>query len=70
MKKGNDEIDVPDNLNFLEFKNLLKDKKGIFLEIFKDKNVKFFLNLEEISNSKIKLKDGDQVAFLPPVTGG
>jgi molybdopterin converting factor small subunit len=40
------------------------------LEVFKDKSVKYFLNLTEIIDTNIFLKDGDEIAFLPPVTGG
>tara|TARA_Y100000768_G_scaffold383970_1_gene367082 strand:+ start:1432 stop:1686 length:255 start_codon:yes stop_codon:yes gene_type:complete len=69
-KKGIDTIEVPDNLNFLELKDFLKKSEEIFSEIFSDESVKYFLNLEEIDDPYRLLKDGDEIAFLPPVTGG
>ena len=50
--------------------NILKKKHPIFKEVFNDSSIKFFLNLNEIENQDIALKDGDVIAFLPPVTGG
>ncbi len=70
MKKGYDEIDLPNKMNFSELRSLLIDKESIYSELFNDKSVKFFLNLEEINNPIIEIKDGDEIAFLPPVTGG
>tara|TARA_B100000965_G_scaffold92089_1_gene75045 strand:+ start:628 stop:882 length:255 start_codon:yes stop_codon:yes gene_type:complete len=69
-KKIFEKINVPNETNFDEFKNILKKKEPIFLEIFKDKSIKFFLNLNEINDHSIILNDGDEIAFLPPVTGG
>ena len=69
-KKISEKITVPNETNFVEFKNILKKKEPIFLEIFKDKSIKFFLNLNEINDHSILLNDGDEIAFLPPVTGG
>ncbi len=69
-KKISERITVPNETNFIEFKNILKKKEPIFLEIFKDKSIKYFLNLREINDHSILLNDGDEIAFLPPVTGG
>ena len=30
----------------------------------------FFLNLKEITDENISINDGDEIALLPPVTGG
>ena len=70
MKMGSEIIEISDNLSFSEFKDILRNKNSIFLEVFKDKSVKYFLNLTEIIDANIFLKDGDEIAFLPPVTGG
>ena len=70
MKLGSEIIETSDNLSFSEFKEILRDKNPIFLEVFEDKSVKYFLNLTEIIDTNIFLKDGDEIAFLPPVTGG
>ena len=70
MKFGSEIIETSDNLSFYEFKEILRNKNPIFLEVFKDQSVKYFLNLTEIIDTNIFLKDGDEIAFLPPVTGG
>ena len=42
----------------------------VFDEIFKNNSIKFFLNLNEITDENIAINDGDEIALLPPVTGG
>ena len=70
MKLGSEIIETSDNLSFSEFKEILKNTNPIFSEVFRDESVKYFLNLTEIIDPLIYLKDGDEIAFLPPVTGG
>ena len=70
MKMGSEIIETSDNLSFSEFKEILRNTNPIFSEVFRDESVKYFLNLTEIIDPLIYLKDGDEIAFLPPVTGG
>jgi molybdopterin converting factor small subunit len=70
MKLGSEIIETSNNLSFSEFKEILRNTNPIFSEVFKDESVKYFLNLTEIIDPLIYLKDGDEIAFLPPVTGG
>ena len=70
MKIGFEVIETSDNLSFTELKDVLRNKNSIFLEVFEDESVKYFLNLTEIVDPTIYLKEGDEIAFLPPVTGG
>ena len=70
MKIGSEIIETTDKLNFSELKDILRNTNPIFLEVFRDESVKYFLNLTEIIDNNIFLKDGDEIAFLPPVTGG
>ena len=70
MKLGSEIIETSDNLSFSEFKEILRNTNPIFSEVFRDESVKYFLNLTEIIDPLIFLKDGDEIAFLPPVTGG
>jgi molybdopterin converting factor small subunit len=70
MKIGSEIIETSDNLSFSEFKEILRNTNPIFSEVFRDESVKYFLNLTEIIDPLIYLKDGDEIAFLPPVTGG
>ena len=70
LKKSHDLIEFNQTISFKELKNNLISKDPVFQEIFKDKSVKFFLNLKEIDDENQTLNNGDIVAFLPPVTGG
>ena len=70
MKLGSEIIETSDNLSFSELKTILRNKNRFFFEVFKDKSVKYVLNLNEIIDTNIFLEDGDEIAFLPPVTGG
>ena len=67
---GSEIIETTDNLSFSELKDVLRNTNPIFTEVFRDDSVKYFLNLTEIIDPLINLKDGDEIAFLPPVTGG
>ena len=70
LKKSHDLIEFNQTISFKELKNNLISKDAIYQEIFEDKSVKFFLNLKEIDDENQTLKNGDILAFLPPVTGG
>ena len=70
LKKGSEEFDFEQNTTFKIASNNLGEKHPVFEEVFNDSSIKFFLNLNEIENQDIALKDGDVIAFLPPVTGG
>jgi len=70
LKRGEELIEVKEKITFKKLKPFLIEKDVIFEEIFEDKSTKFFLNLIEINNENINLQEGDEIAFLPPVTGG
>jgi len=70
LKKGSEEFDFEQNTTFKIASKILREKHPIFEEVFNDSSIKFFLNLNEIENQDIALKDGDVIAFLPPFTGG
>ena len=70
LKKSHDLIEFNQTISFKELKNNLISKDPVFQEIFKDKSVKFFLNLKEIDDDNQTLNNGDILALLPPVTGG
>lgn len=70
LKRGEELIEVKEKITFKKLKPYLIEKDVIFEEIFEDKSTKFFLNLIEINNENIILQEGDEIAFLPPVTGG
>ena len=70
LKKSHDLIELNQTISFKELKNNLISKDPVFLEIFEDKSVKYFLNLTEIDDDNQILNNGDILALLPPVTGG
>ena len=70
FQKSHDLLEFPDEITFLKLKNELINRNSFYDEIFKDKSVKYFLNLNEITEEHISINDGDEIAFLPPVTGG
>ena len=70
IQKSHDLIEFSDNITFSKIKNELVKMDSFYDEIFKDSSVKYFLNLNEITNENILINDGDEIAFLPPVTGG
>ena len=70
IQKSHDLIEFPDKITFSKIKNELIKMDSFYDEILKDSSVKYFLNLNEITNENILINDGDEIAFLPPVTGG
>ena len=70
LKKSHDLIEFKQTISFKELKSNLISKDPIFQEIFNDKSVKYFLNLNELKDENQILNNGDVLAFLPPVTGG
>ena len=70
IKKSHELFEFSDDLTFSKLKNELIHHNSFFDEIFKDSSIKFFLNLKEITNEDISINDGDEIALLPPVTGG
>ena len=70
FQKSHDLLEFPDEITFSKLKNELIHQNSFFNEIFKDSSIKFFLNLKEITDENILINDGDEIALLPPVTGG
>ena len=70
IRKSHDIFEFPDEITFSKLKNELISKNSFYNEIFNDKSVKYFLNLKEITKENISINDGDEIALLPPVTGG
>ena len=70
IQKSHDIFEFSNVITFLKLKNELINKNSFYDEIFNDKSVKYFLNLKEITDENILINDGDEIALLPPVTGG
>ena len=70
IQKSHELFEISDQMSFSKLKNELINQNSFFDEIFKDSSIKFFLNLKEITDENIRINDGDEIALLPPVTGG
>ena len=70
LNKSEEFLNIDDKTNFEELKKILISNNNLFSEIFKDKSIKIFINFKEIENHQINLSNGDELAILPPVTGG
>ncbi len=70
IQKSHDIFEFSDKITFLKLKNELINKNSFYDEVFKDSSIKYFLNLNEITEENILINDGDEIALLPPVTGG
>ncbi len=70
IQKSHDIFEFSDKITFSKLKNELINKNSFYDEIFKDSSIKYFLNLNEITEENIPINDGDEIALLPPVTGG
>ena len=70
IQKSHELFEFSGEITFSKLKNELIDQNSFFDEIFKDSSIRFFLNLKEITNEDIPINDGDEIALLPPVTGG
>ena len=70
IQKSHELFEFSDEITFSNLKNELINQNSFFNEIFTDSSIKFFLNLKEITNEDILINDGDEIALLPPVTGG
>ena len=70
IQKSHELFEFSDEITFSKLKNELINQNSFFDEIFKDSSIKIFLNLKEITDENISINDGDEIALLPPVTGG
>lgn len=70
IQKSHDLFELPDVITFSKLKKELIKKNSFYDEVFKDSSIKYFLNLKEIIDENIPINDGDEIALLPPVTGG
>ena len=79
-KQRKQELEVPDTTTLADVISILSDKYGPrFRDYIYDKEghanqyLQFIVNgksLSQLDNSKIRLKDRDEIAIIPPVGGG
>ena len=71
MLRGQDNVDLPPGINTVErLKNYLSEKDPLLKEAFENMpRLRCSVN-QEMASDRHHVKDGDEVAFFPPVTGG
>ncbi len=62
------EVDAPCRLPAL-IELIVGDKAAIWRETLTAENIRVAIN-QELTNGDCQIRDGDEVAFFPPVTGG
>ncbi|HBR18449.1 MAG: molybdopterin converting factor subunit 1 [Deltaproteobacteria bacterium RIFCSPLOWO2_12_FULL_43_16] len=70
-KTGKEEVNlsVPDNITLEKLKAILKNEFPAIAEFIERKSIMISVNQEFATNTTI-IKDGDEVALLPPFSGG
>ncbi|MEN8168489.1 MAG: molybdopterin converting factor subunit 1 [Pseudomonadota bacterium] len=70
LATDSEEIPVDGHADVETVVTLLRQRGGIWSEVFaNDQSVLVAVN-QEVSDVRTPIKDGDEVAFFPPVTGG
>ncbi len=71
MLKGEDQLDLPEYVKTVEqLKDYLSENDPLLKEAFeKMPRLRCSVN-QEMATDRHHVKDGDEVAFFPPVTGG
>jgi len=67
---GDEQIELPDGVHDLAgLTRWLQSREGIWATALADKRLHVAIN-QEVVQRDATLKDGDEVAWFPPVTGG
>ena len=71
LQRASEEIELPSQVDDVDsLIAFLRQREGIWKQVFPtDGNVLFALN-QEMAKLDSKVKDGDEIGFFPPVTGG
>ena len=68
---GAEELEFPPDVNDLDgLAAYLADRGGHWSEVFKGGQTVMMALNHEAAKGDVRLADGDEVAFFPPVTGG
>ena len=70
-KIGKEEVNltVPGNISIDKLKDILKNEFPAIAEFIERKSIMISVN-QEFADKNIIIKDGDEVALLPPFSGG
>ncbi len=67
--KESDELTVSDGMKLKDLCLQLENSQSQIVEMIRQKNVMVAIN-QEMATMDSAIKDGDEVAFLPPFSGG
>ncbi len=67
--RGEITLTIPENTSLGKLKEILKGQFPSIAELIDKKNIMFSVNQEFATNNTI-IKEGDEVALLPPFSGG
>jgi molybdopterin synthase sulfur carrier subunit len=71
LGKASEQLSLPQGVgNVASLRQVLASRGGSWaLELAQSKNVRMAVN-QDMADSETPIRDGDEVAFFPPVTGG
>jgi molybdopterin converting factor subunit 1 len=67
--KESEELTASDGMKLEDLCNQLANSQSQIVEMVRQKNVMVAIN-QEMANMDSEIKDGDEIAFLPPFSGG
>jgi molybdopterin converting factor subunit 1 len=67
--KESEELTASDGMKLKDLCNQLENSQSQIVEMIRQKNVMVAIN-QEMANMDSVIKDGDEIAFLPPFSGG
>jgi molybdopterin synthase sulfur carrier subunit len=71
LQRDGEQVDLPPGISDIDgLMQHLRQRSGIWAEVFaEDQPVLYALN-QEMARLDTPLRDGDEIGFFPPVTGG
>ena len=71
LDSDKEQLDLPDNVtNIAELKNLLAARGGMWAGSFTNTTSLLVSVNQQMANDESEIKNSDEIAFFPPVTGG
>jgi molybdopterin converting factor subunit 1 len=63
------ELEIPGEISMAELKTIIKREYPVLADLIDKRSVLVSVN-QEFAGNEMTIKDGDEVAFLPPFSGG
>jgi molybdopterin synthase sulfur carrier subunit len=71
LKQTSEQMELPNDISTVgELRQRLAKRGGLWLQLFDPEALVMMSVNQAISENKTAIKDGDEIAFFPPVTGG